>query len=88
MSVEALTEAILDYTYEKLNVSEDWKNRLPQKWKKRPTKKSVDKSAKFQNALQQVRALNWSRQHEYFSQKKKMRKMRESRPPRKMLSIR
>ena len=88
MSVEAITEAILDYMFEKINVSEEQKKRLPQKWKKRPTKKPVGKSAKFQNGLQQIRALNWSRQHEYFSQRKEMRKMRESRPPRKMLSIR
>ena len=69
MSVEAITDAIHKYMYEKLNDSpeteEEKKIRYVNKRKTKATKEHLEKPAKFKkNDFIRCRAPNWSRQHE------------------------
>ena len=69
MSVEAITDAIHEYMYEKLNDSpeteEEKKIRYANKRKTKITKEQPEKPANFKKIdFNRCGALNWSRQHE------------------------
>ena len=77
MSVEAITDAILEYTYDKLNDSpetEEKKIRFLNKRKIKPTKEP-EKPTKFEKVdCNRCEAPNWSRQHECPARGKKCAK--------------
>ena len=79
MSVEAITDAILEYTYDKLNDSpeteEEKKIRYLSKRKIKPTKEQSEKPTKFKKVdCNRCGAPNWSRQHECPARGKKCAK--------------
>ena len=79
MSVEAITDAILEYMYEKLNDShetEEEKNiRYLNKRQTKPTKEQPEKPTKFKKVdCSRCGAPNWSRQHECPARGKKCAK--------------
>ena len=79
MSVEAITDAILEYTYDKLNDSpeteEEKKVRYLNKRKLKPIKEQLEKPTKFEKVdCNRCGAPNWSRQHECPARGKKCAK--------------
>ena len=69
MSVEAITKALHEYMYEKLNDSpeteDEKKNRYLSKRKTKSTKKPTDKPTKFKKLdCNRCGAPNWSKQRE------------------------
>ena len=79
MSVEAITDAILEYTYDKLNDSpeteEEKKIRYLSKRKIKTTKEQSEKPTKFKKVdCNRCGAPNWSRQHECPARGKKCAK--------------
>ena len=79
MSVEAITDAILEYTYDKLNDSpeteEEKKIRYLNKRKIKPTKEQPEKPTKFKKVdCNRCGAPNWSRQHKCPARGKKCAK--------------
>ena len=80
MSVEAITDAIHEYMYEKLNDSpetdEEKKIRHVEKRKFKLTKEQADKNTKFRrmDCNNRCGAPNWSKQHECLARGKKCAK--------------
>ena len=79
MSVEAITEALHEHMYEKLNDSsetkEEKKIRYLNKRKLKSHKEQMDKPTKFKKMdCNRCRAPNWSRQHECLARGKKCAK--------------